>query len=196
MKPRFRPQNLVARFQLRIPYFENLQLQVRLRTFITGNNRQNGSLLIDLDSFTVIQEPGKVKLNFYCYLHFFKSFGIVRLSWIETQANSASRPGRNIPGIENHRQKFWRPQRVYCATLVIQWILNHYRKNARCLLCYCMRPLDNTWRVEGEQIRASWLATRVNQIIFVIFYEMWRVCLWRVLLKFWWTEWTVIYVSK
>ena len=25
-----------------------------------------------------------------------------------------------------------------------------------------MRPLDNTWRVEGEQIRASWLATRVN----------------------------------
>ena len=35
-----------------------------------------------------------------------------------------------------------------------------------------MRPLDNTWRVEGEQMRALWLATRVNQIIFVIFYEM------------------------
>ena len=66
VRPLFRPQNLVARFQLRIPYFKNLQLQVRLRTFITGNNKQNRSLLIDLDTFTVIQEPGKVKLNFYC----------------------------------------------------------------------------------------------------------------------------------
>ena len=34
-----------------------------------------------------------------------------------------------------------------------------------------MRLLDNTWSVEGEQIRASWLATRVNQIIFGIFLQ-------------------------
>ena len=56
----FRPGTTVAHLQLRIPYSNIVQLQEDLQTFIRARNKQNGSLLIDLDSLTVIQEPGKL----------------------------------------------------------------------------------------------------------------------------------------